>query len=102
MMIKTAGTATGRAVGARVPLIDGIEKVIGKADFTADILSVDTLVGRVLRSPVSHGTIVRIDTTKAEALPGVVAVSSSHTRHHTPYNRSITTTIGSSAAWRSR
>ena len=34
MMIKTAGTATGRAVGARVPLIDGIEKVIGKADFT--------------------------------------------------------------------
>jgi len=74
MMIKTAGTASGRAVGARVPLIDGVEKVTGKADYTADILSVDTLVGRVLRSPVSHGEIVRLDTTTAEALPGVVAV----------------------------
>jgi len=63
-----------RAVGQPVPLVDGIEKVTGKALYTADLDSRDALVGRILRAPVSHGRITHIDTSAAEALPGVVAI----------------------------
>lgn len=65
---------TGHAIGRRVPLIDGIEKVTGKAKYTADLGAEDCLCGRILRSPVSHGRIIRLDTSKAAALPGVAAI----------------------------
>lgn len=70
MNVKIKGTAAGRPV----PLVDGIEKVTGKAIFTADMETEDCLIGRVLRSPVSHGRILSIDTSKAKALAGVVAI----------------------------
>jgi 4-hydroxybenzoyl-CoA reductase subunit alpha len=57
-----------------VPLIDGIEKVTGRARYTADLDHADALVGRVLRSPVSHGEIIRLDVSKAVGLEGVMAV----------------------------
>ena len=57
-----------------VPLIDGIEKVTGRARYTADLEHSDALVGRILRSPVSHGDIIRLDVLKARALTGVAAV----------------------------
>lgn len=63
-----------RAAGHPVPLIDGIEKVTGKALYTADLETPDALTGRILRSPVSHGEIVRLDVSKALALDGVRAV----------------------------
>ncbi|MEZ5786888.1 MAG: 4-hydroxybenzoyl-CoA reductase subunit alpha [Xanthobacteraceae bacterium] len=58
----------------RVPLIDGIEKVTGRAKYTADLDHADALVGRIFRSPVSHGEILRLDVSKARALDGVLAV----------------------------
>ena len=58
----------------RVPLIDGIEKVTGRAKYTADLQHADALVGRILRSPVSHGEILSLDISKAQALEGVIAV----------------------------
>ena len=64
----------GKVAGQYVPLVDGIEKVTGRAIYTADMESEDCLIGRILRSPVSHGRIISVDTSKAEALPGVVAV----------------------------
>jgi 4-hydroxybenzoyl-CoA reductase subunit alpha len=62
------------AAGQPLPLIDGIEKVTGRAVFTADLDGDDCLTGRILRSPVSHGRIVRIDVSKARKLDGVVAI----------------------------
>ncbi|MGA9847951.1 MAG: 4-hydroxybenzoyl-CoA reductase subunit alpha [Roseiarcus sp.] len=62
------------SVGVRTPLIDGVEKVTGKARFTADLPAPGALCGRVLRSPVPHARIVSIDTSAAEALEGVAAV----------------------------
>jgi 4-hydroxybenzoyl-CoA reductase subunit alpha len=59
-----------------IPLIDGIEKVTGRARYTADLDPADALVGLLLRSPVSHGEILHLDLTKARALDGVVAVVS--------------------------
>ena len=57
-----------------VPLIDGIDKVTGKARYTADLDHCDALIGCILRSPYSHADIVRLDVSKARALDGVVAV----------------------------
>ena len=60
--------------GRPQPLIDGIEKVTGRALYTADLPSAHALIGEILRSPVAHGEIVCIDTARARALPGVRAV----------------------------
>ena len=57
-----------------VPLIDGIEKVTGRARYTADLEHANALVGRIFRSPVSHGEIKRLDVAKARELDGVFAV----------------------------
>jgi 4-hydroxybenzoyl-CoA reductase subunit alpha len=67
----------------RVPLIDGVEKVTGKARYTADLDHADALVGRIFRSPVSHGEIVRLDVSQARALEGVVAVVTGEDCPHT-------------------
>ena len=63
-----------RVAGKRTPLIDGIEKVTGRARYTADLPFGETLVGRILRSTVAHGLIRNIDTTAARAIPGVRTV----------------------------
>ncbi|HEY0855478.1 MAG TPA: 4-hydroxybenzoyl-CoA reductase subunit alpha [Albitalea sp.] len=63
-----------RSVGERTPLIDGIEKVTGRARYTADLPLRQPLVGRILRSPVAHGHIRAIHTARARAMPGVHAV----------------------------
>lgn len=57
-----------------VPLIDGVDKVTGRARYTADLDHAGALVGRIFRSPVSHGEIVRLDVSKARSLEGVAAV----------------------------
>jgi 4-hydroxybenzoyl-CoA reductase subunit alpha len=66
-----------------VPLIDGIDKVTGKARYTADLDHADALVGRIFRSPVSHADIIRLDVSKARALDGVVAVVTGDDCPHT-------------------
>ncbi|MEO8309902.1 MAG: 4-hydroxybenzoyl-CoA reductase subunit alpha [Caldimonas sp.] len=62
------------SVGQRTPLVDGVEKVTGRAKYTADLAAGEALVGAILRSPVAHGRIRAIDTARARALPGVRAV----------------------------
>jgi len=63
-----------RSVGTRPVRPDGIDKVTGRARYGADFEMPGQLVGRILRSPHPHATIRKIDTSKAEALPGVKAV----------------------------
>ena len=67
----------------RVPLIDGIEKVTGRAQYTADLKHSDALVGRLFHSPISHGDIVRLDVSKARALEGVICVITGDDCPHT-------------------
>ena len=61
-------------VGTRPLRPDGIDKVTGRARFGADMTAPGMLIGLVLRSPHAHAKIKRIDTSAAEALPGVHAV----------------------------
>ncbi len=63
-----------RVVGRSIPRLDGIEKITGRARYTADLTVPGMLYGAVLRSPVPHARIQRIDATRALAIPGVVAV----------------------------
>src|SRR5712671_6869907 len=73
----TNGQTTGHPqgfVGTRQIRPDGMDKVTGRARFGADFNLPGQLIGRVLRSPHPHARIVSIDTSKAEALPGVKAV----------------------------
>ncbi len=67
----------------RVPLIDGIDKVTGRARYTADLDHADALIGRIFRSPVSHGEILKVDVSKARALEGVIAVLTGDDCPHT-------------------
>src|SRR3954452_15378932 len=61
-------------VGTRPLRPDGIDKVTGRARFGADAFAPGMLIGRVLRSPHAHARIRKIDTSRAERLPGVKAV----------------------------
>jgi 4-hydroxybenzoyl-CoA reductase subunit alpha len=66
--------AAAPAVGVRQPLIDGVEKVTGRAQYTADLPARHALVGAILRSPLPHARIRGIDTRAAREIPGVHAV----------------------------
>jgi 4-hydroxybenzoyl-CoA reductase alpha subunit len=61
-------------VGQRLPMHDAAAKAKGTAQFTDDILLPGMLHGKILRSPLPHARILRIDTSRAEKLPGVKGV----------------------------
>ena len=64
-------------VGTRPIRHDGNDKVTGRARYSADMTLPRMLVGKVLRSPHAHAKINSIDTSKAEALSGVLAIVTS-------------------------
>ena len=66
-----------KVVGTRVPRPDGVDKVTGRAKYGADASAPGQLVGMVLRSPHAHAQIKKIDTSKAEKMPGVKSVITS-------------------------
>ena len=66
-----------KVVGTRPIRPDGVDKVTGRANFGADMKMAGMLHGRVKRSPHPHARILKIDTSKALALPGVRAVVTS-------------------------
>src|SRR5512134_1800278 len=59
--------------GTNAPRVDGVEKVTGKAIYTSDIQLPGMAHARILRSPVAHARLVKVDASKAKALPGVIA-----------------------------
>ena len=63
-------------IGNDTPRIDAIERVTGQAKYTRDWKLPGMLYAKVLRSPHPHARIVSIDTSAAEALPGVRTVIS--------------------------
>jgi len=63
-----------RVIGTRPVRPDGVDKVTGRAIYGADVVLPRMAHGKILRSPHAHALIRRIDTSGAEALPGVLAV----------------------------
>ncbi len=66
-----------KVIGSRPVRHDGADKVTGRAKYGADIRVTGMLAGAMLRSPHAHARIKSIDTSAAEALPGVHAVVTS-------------------------
>lgn len=62
------------AVGKPVQRVDGAAKVTGRARYTDDLCPPGARVARYLRSTIAHGRVLRVDTARAKALPGVDAV----------------------------
>ncbi len=62
------------AIGDHVPLVDGPEKVSGRAKYTADFIVPGMLAGRIFRCPYAHAEIVELDVSEAAKLPGVEAI----------------------------
>lgn len=67
-----------RTVGADVPRVETVEKLTGDALYTGDLLLPGMLHAKVKHSPHARARILRIDTARAEALPGVHAVLTGH------------------------
>ena len=63
-----------KVIGTRPIRHDGVDKVTGRAIYGADIQLTGLLYGAVKRSPHPHARIKNIDTSRAEAHPGVRAV----------------------------
>jgi CO/xanthine dehydrogenase Mo-binding subunit len=70
-------TTTYKVIGTRPIRHDGVDKVTGRAVYGADIQMAGLLHGRVLRSPIAHGRIRKIDVSKSAAVPGVEAIVTS-------------------------
>ena len=64
-------------LGKRIKKVDAFAKVTGKAKYVEDFKQnyADLLIVKVLRSPHANANILTIDTSLAEALPGVKAVA---------------------------
>jgi len=68
-------TITFSEIGKRgIRRLDGYEKASGKAIYTRDMQLPGMLYGRVLMSPYARARILRMDTSKAETLPGVRSI----------------------------
>jgi CO/xanthine dehydrogenase Mo-binding subunit len=55
-------------------MVGGLAKVTGAVNYAPDLLFARMLYAKALRSPYPHANILRIDTTRAEKLPGVAAI----------------------------
>jgi CO/xanthine dehydrogenase Mo-binding subunit len=63
-----------KVVGKPIPKLDAAKKAMGRAEYIQDIKLPGMVYGRILYSKHAHADIVRIDTSKAKALPGVLCV----------------------------
>ena len=63
-----------QSIGVPKPLVDGPEKVSGKALYSGDFVPKNCLVGRIMRSPVAHAEIINIDISEAQKLPGIKVI----------------------------
>ena len=62
-------------IGKRITRVDAPVKVTGRAKYTYDQNPPGLLFGKVVRSPYAHAKVVSVDTSAAEKMPGVKAVT---------------------------
>jgi len=66
--------APGASVGKELPRLEDPRLLTGRGKYAADLHYPGALVGAVLRSPMAHARIGKIDSFAAAALPGVIAI----------------------------
>ncbi len=60
--------------GTRLPKINGRDFVTGRHQYTSDLSRPGMLHAKIVRPPAYGATLVRVDTSAAEAMPGVTVV----------------------------
>jgi CO/xanthine dehydrogenase Mo-binding subunit len=73
-------------IGKSFPIQDAALKVTGTLRYTADLKHPNELQAKMLFSPHAHARVMSIDTTEAEALPGVVAIAHTFNTPLIPFN----------------
>ena len=61
-------------VGKREVRVDAFDKATGRTKYYEDLMPRDALYVRIKHSTIAHGFVKSVDTTAAEAIPGVVKV----------------------------
>ena len=61
-------------VGQTFPIHDASQKVRGDLEYLSDMKLPNMVYAKLLLSPIAHGLITKIDTSRAESLPGVIRV----------------------------
>jgi len=64
-------------IGKRTPRIDAMDQVTGHARYLPDLERPRLLYGAIVRSPIPHGRILHIDTSRAKRVTGVKTVITS-------------------------
>jgi CO/xanthine dehydrogenase Mo-binding subunit len=63
-----------KVVGKKVERVDAFERLTGEAKYACDVYLPGMLYVKIMRSPHPHAKVVKIDTTRAQALAGVRAI----------------------------
>ena len=72
--MNTERTENLRVVNHPVAKVDAEALVTGRAVYTNDLAPADCLIVKIVRSPHAHALIKEIDTSRAEAVPGIECV----------------------------
>ena len=72
--VRTTPATEWKVVGKSFPKINGRELVTGQHQYPSDISRPGMLHGKVLRPPSFNATLTSVDTSAAEAIPGVTVV----------------------------
>ena len=79
--------------------VDGMEKVTGRAVYTADLQLPGMAYAKVLRSPVAHARVMKVDVSKAKEIPGVIATLTRDEIKDSTTNMARRTRISPSSQW---
>ncbi|TGE33284.1 xanthine dehydrogenase family protein molybdopterin-binding subunit [Desulfosporosinus sp. Sb-LF] len=74
-------------VGKTFPIHDATQKVRGELVYVSDMKLPNMLYAKLLLSPIAHGLITKLDTSRAKALPGVIGVFTHINTPNKPYSR---------------
>src|ERR671922_1362844 len=74
MMERRSTMPEERVLGKNYPRVDAADKVSGRSQYAGDVHLPGMLICKVLKSSRPHARILRIDTSRAEQVPGVRAV----------------------------
>lgn len=72
--MEKVNTEQLKYVNQPVPKVDAAALVTGKAVYTNDLAPAECLIVKVVRSPYAHALIKEINTTRAEAVPGIECI----------------------------
>ena len=61
-------------IGKNIIRVDALDKALGRAKFTEDLIPQNALAAKVLHSTIANGIVKSMNTAKAERMPGVEKV----------------------------